>query len=310
MIPDYQTLMRPLLECIQDGQEHLFKNIVEKLSDRFQLTQKEREQLQPSGRYPLFSGRVGWAKTYLKKAGLLEQRKRSHLSITSLGMNALKSGKRIDVSYLMQYPDFISFQTGSLHNGKAQKTKPSPAIDPERTPPVTPEETIAHAYEQIHNKLSSELLDVVLTQDFTFFERLVVELLVKMGYGGSIQDAGQAIGRTGDDGIDGIIKEDKLGLDVVHIQAKKWNRNNTVGRPELQKFVGALAGQGSTKGIFITTSSFTKEAQSYKPQGVKLVKIDGEKLTQLMIEYGLGVTTAFSYEIKRIDRDYFNDLDD
>ncbi len=310
MIPDYQTLMRPLLECIQDGQEHLFKNIVAKLADRFELTREEREQLQPSGHYPLFSGRVGWAKTYLKKAGLLEQRKRGILSITPPGIKALQSQKEIDVAYLTGCPNFIEFYTSSSRSEKTRKNEFVPATDPECAPPVTPEETIAHAYEQIHNKLSSDLLDTVLMQDFAFFERLVVELLVKIGYGGSIQDAGQAIGRTGDEGIDGIIKEDKLGLDVVHIQAKKWNRNNTVGRPELQKFVGALAGQGSTKGIFITTSSFTKEAQSYKPQGVKLVKIDGEKLTQLMIEYGLGVTTAFSYEIKRIDRDYFNDLDD
>ncbi len=310
MIPDYQTLMRPLLECIEDGEEHLFKDIVEKLASRFQLSREEREQLQPSGRYPLFSGRVGWAKTYMKKAGLLEQRKRGYLSITPLGIKALKSGEKIDVTYLMRYPNFIRFQTGSSHNKKIPKPQSTPAIDPECTPPITPEEIIAHAYEQIHNKLSSELLDVVLTQDFAFFERLVVELLVKMGYGGSIQDAGRAVGRTGDEGIDGIIKEDKLGLDVIHIQAKKWSRNNTVGRPELQKFVGALAGQGSTKGIFITTSSFTKEAEYYKPQGVKLVKIDGEKLALLMIEHNLGVSTAFSYDIKRIDRDYFNDLED
>ena len=310
MIPDYQTLMQPLLEAIQDGQEHIFKNIVEKLADRFELSLEEREQLQPSGRYPLFSGRVGWAKTYLKKAGLLEQRKRGYLSITPLGTKALKSGKEINITYLMRYPDFVRFSSISSHNGKMQKPKIIPEADPDCTPSITPEETIAHAYEQIHNKLSSELLDVVLTQDFAFFERLVVELLVKMGYGGSIQDAGRAIGRTGDEGIDGIIKEDKLGLDVIHIQAKKWNKNNTVGRPELQKFVGALAGQGSTKGIFITTSSFTKEAESYRPQGVKLVKIDGGKLAQLMIEHNLGVSTAFSYDIKRIDRDYFNDLDE
>ena len=279
------------------------------MGDRFELTQEERGTVSSQRPSCTFSGRVGWAKTYLKKAGLLEQRKRGILSITS-GNKGFKIKKKIDVTYLTGYPNFVDFYAPSSRNDKTRENECAPAIDPECTPPVTPEETIAHAYEQIHNKLSSELLDVVLMQDFAFFERLVVELLVKMGYGGSIQDAGQAIGRTGDEGIDGIIKEDKLGLDVVHIQAKKWNRNNTVGRPELQKFVGALAGQGSTKGIFITTSSFTKEAQSYKPQGVKLVKIDGEKLTQLMIEYGLGVTTAFSYEIKRIDRDYFNDLDD
>lgn len=310
MIPDYQTLMRPLLEAIQDGQEHVFKNIVEKLADRFELTQEERGQLALSGHRALFSGRVGWAKTYLKKAGLLEQRKRGILSITPLGIEALQSKKKIDVTYLTGYPNFVDFYSPSSRNEKTRKNEFVPTTDPGCTPLITPEETIAHAYEQIHNKLSSELLDVVLTQDFAFFERLVVELLVKMGYGGSIQDAGRAIGRTGDEGIDGIIKEDKLGLDVIHIQAKKWNKNNTVGRPELQKFVGALAGQGSTKGIFITTSSFTKEAESYRPQGVKLVKIDGGKLAQLMIEHNLGVSTAFSYDIKRIDRDYFNDLDD
>ena len=218
MIPDYQTLMQPLLEAIQDGQEHIFKNIVEKLADRFELSLEEREQLQPGGRYPLFSGRVGWAKTYLKKAGLLEQRKRGYLSITPLGTKALKTGKEINITYLMRYPDFVRFSSISSHNGKMQKPKIIPEADPDCTPSITPEETIAHAYEQIHNKLSSELLDVVLTQDFAFFERLVVELLVKMGYGGSIQDAGRAIGRTGDEGIDGIIKEDKLGLDVIHIQ--------------------------------------------------------------------------------------------
>ena len=198
MIPDYQTLMRPLLECIQDGQEHLFKNVIEQLADRFELTREEREQLAPSGHRALFSGRVGWAKTYLKKAGLLEQRKRGILSITSLGIKALKSKKKIDVTYLTGYPNFVDFYAPSSRNDKTRENECAPAIDPE--------ETIAHAYEQIHNKLSSELLDVVLMQDFAFFERLVVELLVKMGYGGSIQDAGQAIGRTGDEGIDGIIK--------------------------------------------------------------------------------------------------------
>ena len=244
MIPDYQTLMRPLLECIQDGQEHLFKNVIEQLADRFELTQEEREQLAPSGHSALFSGRVGWAKTYLKKAGLLEQRKRGILSITSLGIKALKSKKKIDVTYLTGYPNFVDFYAPSSRNDKTRENECAPAIDPECTPPVTPEETIAHAYEQIHNKLSSELLDVVLMQDFAFFERLVVELLVKMGYGGSIQDAGQAIGRTGDEGIDGIIKEDKLGLDVVHIQAKKWNRNNTVATSRIAKIRGCTRRTG------------------------------------------------------------------
>ena len=162
MIPDYQTLMRPLLECIQDGQEHLFKNVIEQLADRFELTQEEREQLAPSGHSALFSGRVGWAKTYLKKAGLLEQRKRGILSITSLGIKALKSKKKIDVTYLTGYPNYVDFYAPSSRNDKTRENECSPAIDPECTPPVTPEETIAHAYEQIHNKLSSELLDVVL----------------------------------------------------------------------------------------------------------------------------------------------------
>ena len=166
MIPDYQTLMRPLLECIQDGQEHLFKNVIEQLADRFELTREEREQLAPSGHRALFSGRVGWAKTYLKKAGLLEQRKRGILSITSLGIKALKSKKKIDVTYLTGYPNFVDFYAPSSRNDKTRENECAPAIDPE--------ETIAHAYEQIHNKLSSELLDVVLMQDFSFFARLFV----------------------------------------------------------------------------------------------------------------------------------------
>lgn len=309
MIPPFQTIMRPLLECLQDGQEHSFKEIVEELATRFDLTQNEREQLQPSGRAYVFSNRISWAKTYMKKAGLLEQKRRGYISITQQGKAVLDSGKQIDVSYLMQYPGFVQFSSPQ-HNDKTPNKQQGTAQNAVGTDQTTPEEIIAHAYEKIHNKLSSDLLDTVLSQDFAFFERLVVDLLVKMGYGGSIQDAGQAIGRIGDEGIDGIIKEDKLGLDVIHVQAKKWNKNNTVGRPELQKFVGALAGQGSSKGIFITTSSFTKEAELYKPQGVKLVKIDGEKLSQLMIEYNLGVSTAFSYEIKRIDRDYFNDIEE
>lgn len=309
MIPSFQTIMRPLLECLQDGQEHSIKEIVEELATRFDLSPSELEQLQPSGRSYVFSNRISWAKTYMKKAGLLEQKRRGYLSITQEGKMVLNSGKEIDVSFLMQYPGFAQFSLPQQSN-KAQNNPQITNLGSSCPDQITPEEVIAHAYEKIHNKLSSDLLDTVLSQNFAFFERLVVDLLVKMGYGGSLHDAGQAIGRTGDEGIDGVIKEDKLGLDVIHIQAKKWNKNNTVGRPELQKFVGALAGQGSSKGIFITTSSFTKEAESYNPQGVKLVKIDGEKLSQLMIEYNLGVSTAFSYDIKRIDRDYFNDTEE
>lgn len=302
MIPDYQSLMLPLLRLVSDRQEHKYRDIIENLATAYQVTEEERKELLASGNQAVFDNRVGWAKTYLKKAGLLESPKRAIFVITQVGLDTLKkTPERIDAKYLKQFPAFLEFQNAS-RNGSDTEEKITAITVSEQTP----EETLDKAYQQIRKSLASEILQRVVNLSPTFFERLVVELLVKMGYGGSIKDAGKAIGKSGDEGIDGTIKEDKLGLDIIYIQAKRWKPGNVVGRPELHKFVGALAGQGAKNGVFITTSNFTKEALEYTPKNeTKIVLIDGEQLAQLMIDYNLGCTTQQIYEIKKIDSDYF-----
>lgn len=302
MIPDYQTLMLPLLRLVADGQEHTARGLVEKLADEFHVTDDERRELLTSGVQPVFDNRVGWARTYLKKAGLLESPRRATVVISELGRQTLaKNPDRIDTKFLRQFPSFLEFQSPSRNGTELEEDLT------ERNSNQTPEESLDLAYQGIRKSLASELLNKVLELSPAFFERLVVELLVKMGYGGSIKDAGKAIGKSGDEGIDGTIYEDKLGLDIIYIQAKKWKGTN-VGRPDLQKFVGALAGQGAKKGIFITTSDFTKDAIEYIPKNeTKIVRINGEQLAQLMIDYNLGCTTQQVYEVKKIDNDYFGD---
>ena len=304
MIPDYQTLMLPLLKITADGNEYHTRDLIEALSNEFQLTDEERKEMLASGNQAIFDNRVGWAKTYLKKAGLLASPKRATFVITDLGRQSLtKNLDRIDNRYLRQFPSFLEFQNIS-HNGEETEGE----TDNIEILKQTPEETLDKAYQSIRESLASDLLSKVVQLSPAFFERLVVELLVKMGYGGSIKDAGKAIGKSGDEGIDGTIKEDKLGLDIIYIQAKRWSPGNTVGRPELQKFVGALAGQGAKKGIFITTSSFSNDAKSYTPRNeTKIVLIDGEQLAQLMIDHNLGCTTQQIYELKKIDSDYFGE---
>jgi restriction system protein len=304
MIPDYQSLMLPLLRLVSDRQEHKYRDIIEDLAIEFQVTDDERKELLASGNQAIFDNRVGWAKTYLKKAGLLDSPKRATFLITQLGLDTLsKKPDRIDAKYLKQFPSFLEFQNASKHDNDSEEDIIN--LEPNEK---TPEENLDKAYRGIRKSLASELLNSVVDLSPTFFERLVVELLVKMGYGGSIKDAGKAIGKSGDEGIDGTIKEDKLGLDIIYIQAKRWKPGNVVGRPELHKFVGALAGQGAKKGIFITTSNFTKEALEYTPKNeTKIVLIDGEQLAQLMIDYNLGCTTHQTYEIKKIDSDYFGE---
>jgi restriction system protein len=258
-----------------------------------------------SGVQPVFDNRVGWARTYLKKAGLIDSPKRAAFIITEEGKRVLSQNpSRIDVKFLRSYPSFIAFQSAT----RTESNTEDKSLPANNSNDRTPEENLEIAYQSLRKALAEELLDKVINLSPAFFERLVVELLVRMGYGGSIQDAGKAIGKSGDEGIDGIIKEDKLGLDVIYIQAKKWKPDNVVGRPELQKFVGALAGQGAKKGIFITTSSFTKDAREYMPRNeTKIVLIDGGQLAQLMIDYNLGCSTQKTYEIKRIDNDYFDE---
>ena len=300
-IPDFQTLMLPFLKAVEDGKEHPFKDVVEKLSIEFKLTQDELAEMLPSRRAPTFYNRVAWAKFYLKKAGLIAQIKRSYLSLTQLGKTALNSKPtQINIKYLEQFPDYLSFKENISTNSQAE-TKSTEA---EST--STPEEILENAYSKLNASLVVEILENIMQCSPTFFERLVVELLLSMGYGGTRADAGRAIGQSGDGGIDGIIDEDRLGLDSIYIQAKRWE--GVVGRPEIQKFVGALQGQRAHKGVFITTSDFTKEAQVYvKNINNKVVLINGFSLARLMIENNVGVSIAATYAVKKIDSDYFVD---
>ncbi len=305
MIPDYQSLMLPLLKLVSDKQEHKVRDLIESLADQFNLTDDDRKTLLASGSQYIFNNRVAWAKTYLKKAGLLDFHKRATVVITPVGIETLaKNPDRIDAKYLRKFPSFLEFQ--NLSRDEQENSESSTIVNEQIE--KTPEENLDLAYQRIRKALANELLNKVVEMSPAFFERLVVELLVKMGYGGSISDAGRAIGKSGDEGIDGTIKEDKLGLDIIYIQAKRWKPGNVVGRPELHKFVGALAGQGAKKGIFITTSSFTREANEYTPKNeTKIVLIDGDRLTQLMIDYNIGCTTQQVYEVKRMDSDFFGE---
>ncbi len=303
-VPDYQTIMLPFLKDIEDQKEHQFRGIIESLAVKFHLTEDERKELLPSGKIRLFDNRVGWAKTYLKKAGLVDYPRRAVVVITQRGVEFLKSKpQQIDNRVLSQFSEFLEFINIQQSNSIEKAVSAEPEMQKQ-----TPEEILEGGYLRLRKSLAQELIKRIIELPPSFFEKLVVELLVKMGYGGSIKDAGKAIGKSGDEGIDGTIKEDKLGLDIIYIQAKRWDFSNKVGRPEIQKFVGALAGQGAKKGIFITTSSFTPEALEYTPKNeTKIVLINGEDLTQLMIDYNPGVTSQQTYEIKKIDSDYFEE---
>ncbi|KAE8761124.1 restriction endonuclease [Paraburkholderia madseniana] len=305
-IPDYQTLMLPVLRAVADGQEHRFRSIVEKLADEYQLTDEERNTLLPSGTAPLFDNRVGWARTYLKQAGVVESKKRGYFNITERGKALLAQGPaRIDNSTLDRYPEFATFRQKKTGDAQATVTPVSqPGVTAPEIDGSTPEESFAQAYQRLRANLEAELLDQVKSATPSFFERLVIDLLVAMGYGGSRQDAGSVIGRSGDGGIDGTIKEDKLGLDVIYVQAKKWE--GAVGRPEIQKFAGALQGQRANKGVFITTSTFTREAKEYA--GViasKIILVDGDQLVKLMVDHNVGVSTVSTFQVKKVDSDYF-----
>lgn len=304
-IPDYQSIMLPLLKEVADKQVHRYRDLIEHLYEYFQLTEDERKELLPSGTQSIFDNRFGWAKTYLKKAGLIDSPKRAYVQITDTGLDVLRQNpSKIDVEFLKQFVEFVQFYSSGTDREKDEKVADVVTDQAESTP----KEILESAYQKLRKSLAREILNKVLDMPPRFFELLVVQLLVKMGYGGSLKDAGEATKQTGDEGIDGTIKEDKLGLDVIYIQAKRWKPGNVVGRPEIQKFVGALAGQGAKKGIFITTSSFTKEALEYGSRiEAKIVLIAGDRLAQLMFDYGLGVSTETIYELKTIDTDFFSE---
>lgn len=298
-IPDFQSFFVPLLKIASDGKEHSLKEAREKIASEFELSEEDLQELLPSGNQKRFDNRVAWAKSYFIQAGILKATRRAHFMITGRGKALLIQGhQRIDVRVLNQFPEFVEFHSSSADTDP--QTKPesdNPSSD-------TPEEQLQQAYHSIRNDLAAEILSMVMNNDPEFFEKLVVDLMVAMGYGGSRLDAGQSIGKSGDEGIDGIIKEDRLGLDVIYLQAKRWQ--GSVGRPEIQKFVGALHGMRAKKGVFITTGSFSRGAETYVAKiDPKVVLIDGRTLAKYMIDFDLGVSTTSTYEIKRIDSDYF-----
>jgi restriction system protein len=303
-IPDFQTLMLPVLQQFVDGKEHSTYESLDKLAKDFSLTDQELNEQIHSGKQGVFYNRLGWARTYLTKAGLLEMTRRSYYKITPRGKEVIKSNpERIDMKYLEQFPEYIAFRDREGTRRKSQGSEDHEEI--RQTTSKTPEEMLDYAYQEIRDNLAQELLALVKKSPPAFFERLVVELLVNMGYGGSRRDAARAVGQSGDEGIDGIIDEDRLGLDTIYIQAKRWD--TVVGRPEIQKFVGALMGKRARKGIFITTSSFTGDAVNYVSNiDSKVVLIDGKRLAEFMIDYDIGVTESAVYKLKRVDSDYFS----
>ena len=305
-IPDFQTCMLPLLRFAADGKEHQIKEATKHLAREFKLSNEELNEFLPSGQQPVFINRIGWARSYMKKAGLLVYPQRGFFQITSRGQAVLKEQPtQINIKYLERFPEFREFW-GKYKTKKDSEEGSQNLAVAEIAPGQTPHEALESAYERLYSEIAAELLQTLKGSDPLLFENIVVELLVKMGYGGSRKDAGKAIGRSGDEGIDGVIKEDHLGLDSIYIQAKRWEA--TVGRPEIQKFAGALQGQRARKGIFITTSEFSKEAQEYVSRiDSKIVLIDGKTLARLMIDFGVGVTSVATYEVKKIDSDYFGE---
>jgi len=302
-IPSYETIMYPFLKFLHDRKERSLSEIEDHLYGFFKMTKAEKRKLLPSGKQPIFRNRIGWAKTYLKKAGLVESPKRAYFKITQRGLDILKENpSEINDKYLERFPEFLEFTGIKKQDEKGDKGQKTLDYS------LDPKELLENAYNKLKDELANELLGEVKKAPPDFFENLVIELLVRMGYGGSREDAGQAIGQSGDEGIDGIIKEDKLGLDAIYVQAKRWDKG-TIGRPEIHKFVGALKGQGANKGIFITTSTFSSEATEYasKIDSPKIVLIDGSRLAELMFEHDVGVTKEEVYRVKKIDHDYFSE---
>ena len=304
-IPDFQSFMLPVLVLASDGREHSLEEAREVTAREFNLTPEERNELLPSGRQRRFDNRVAWAKVFLEKARVLSSSRRAHFEITERGRELLaESPKRIDIPLLNRYEEFRSFRSTAPRNESAGNGAPSTTDSDAQS--RTPEELLEQAYETIRTGLASEVLARVKAAPPQFFERLVVELLLKMGYGGDRAEAGKAIGGVGDEGIDGIISEDRLGLDAIYIQAKRWD--GSVGRPEIQKFVGALHGKRARKGVFITTGNFSAEARDYVSRiDPRVVLIDGRELASYMVDLDLGVTPKATYQVKRIDSDYFVD---
>ena len=300
-VPGFQEWFMPLLQQLGDSQLHSIADMYGKLSDLLKLSKEDQAEMLPSGKQKLYQNRIGWSRTYLKKAGLVESPKRGQLQITPRGMQVLADPpEELNVKFLKQYPEFVEFHTVSKDKG-LKETDSSP--DDEA---LTPIEMLEHLHGGLQNQFERDVLEKVKAASPLFFEGLVVDLLVKMGYGGSREDAGQIVGRSGDGGIDGVINEDRLGLDVICIQAKRWD--GTVGRPIVQAFAGSLEGARAKKGVLITTSNFSSDAQQYiKHIEKRIVLVDGKQLAKLMVEHGVGVSVETQYTINRIDIDYFEE---
>jgi restriction system protein len=304
MIPKYHEIMLPLLKYLSDGKEHGLSETHDTLAKQFELSENELRELLPSGKQTIFRNRIGWARTYMKKAGLLNITRRAYFKISDRGLELLKENlNKIDAQFLTRYDEFVEFKSIKKENDDTQLKSATSTDDIEQTP----EESLEYAYQKLHSQLSKEVLDIVKSCSPSFFENLIIDLLITMGYGGSRKEAGQAMGKSGDGGIDGIINEDKLGLDVIYLQAKRWE--NVVPVKEIRDFTGALASKKARKGIFITTSTFPQSVYDFVKQvEYKIILIDGERLSGLMIEYNIGVSTANTYHIKNIDSDYFEEI--
>lgn len=304
-VPDFQSLMRPLLVALSDGRERTVANIRAQLADEFRLTAAELAEELPSGRARTFVNRVGWATTYLYRCRLIDRPRRSVYRITVRGKETLaREPARVDLRVLSQFPEFHDFRRPRTDQGAASSRGEVAASSGELE--ATPEERVSAAYRELRSALAEDLLDRILDQTPEFFEQLVLDVLHAMGYGGSRADAAERLGGTGDEGVDGVIREDRLGLDVIYVQAKRWARERTVQRPDIQQFVGALHGKHAAKGVFITTSGFSRGAADYATSvNSRVILIDGKELAQLMIDFDVGVFVAERFELKRVDSDYF-----
>ncbi len=298
-VPDFQSLMRPLLEILADDDEHSIQSIRRDLAIGLSLDQEDIDEMIPSGRVTTFQNRVGWAMTYLNRAKLVRRPRRAVYRITERGHEVLNANPvRVDMKVLSQFDEFSEFRRARGHSAEAAEDGLTTADE------QTPEERIEAAYRELRSALAGELLERIHDQSPEFFEQLVLDVLHAIGYGGKREDSSERLGKSGDEGVDGVIREDRLGLDTVYIQAKKWT--GTVGRPEIQKFVGALQGQNATKGVFITTSSFSPDAIEYAAKvSPRIILVDGNELAQLMIEYDVGVAVSRTHLLKRLDLDYF-----
>ncbi len=309
-VPKYNEFFSPVLRALETGEIKHVSEIRKFALDYLNVSEEDRKAMLPSNTQRLVDNRVNWSITYLRKANLIERVARGKYKVTNTGLRVLHEKKdHVELKDLYQFDSFRQFiNTDTMSEEKKDLSKPSVLEDLQEG---TPQDNLNASMEQINKELSANLLSEIMERSPAFFEKMVVQLLLKMGYGSALED-GFVTGCSGDEGIDGIIREDKLGFSSIYIQAKRWAEDKAIGRPEIQKFVGALAGQGAQKGLFITTGTFTKEARSYveKQLSTKVVLVDGEKLTKLMIEYNLGVSVETVYTIKKIDTDFFSEEND